>query len=241
MLKFAICDDLTAEANALKNHIEHYAQEKSLRIEIDAYSEAQAILGVLAHIAEYDLIFLDIYMEQLNGIDLARQLRKKGDRSRIIFFSTSKEHALDAFGVNASNYLVKPVSYDKLACAIDAALEQRLEQEASFKVIADHGGITIRLRDLVYAESQRNYQHLFLADGSVEKVRITGGELYSQLGGRPEFVRLGASFIVNLRHVNTVTAHEVNLAGRYLVPVPRGSYAELKKKYLNFFLSGGEG
>jgi len=241
VLKFAVCDDLTAEANALKNHIERYAREKSLRVEIDAYSEAQAILGVLAHIAEYDLIFLDIYMEQLNGIDLARQLREHGDKSRIIFFSTSKEHALDAFGVNASNYLVKPVSYHKLACAIDAALEQRLEQEASFKVISDHGGVEIRLHDLVYAEAQRNYQYLFLADGSVEKVRITGSELYGLLNGRPEFVRLGASFILNLRYVNTVTAHEVTLAGRYRVPVPRGSYAELKQKYLNFFLSGGEG
>jgi len=241
VLKFAVCDDLTAEANALKNHIERYAREKTLRVEVDAYSEAQAILGVLARIAEYDLVFLDIYMERLNGIDLARQLREQGDKSRIIFFSTSKEHALDAFGVNASNYLVKPVSYDKLASAIDAALEQRLEQEASIKVITDHGGIEIRLRDLVYAEAQRNYQHLFLASGSMEKVRMTGSELYSLLEGRPEFVRLGASFIINLRYVNTVTAHEVALAGRYSVPVPRGSYTELKQKYLNFFLSGGEG
>lgn len=100
MLKFAICDDLTTEANTLKNHIERYAREKSLRVEIDAYSEAQAILAVLARIAEYDLVFLNIYMERLNGIDLARWLREQGDKSRIIFFSTSKEHALDAFGVN---------------------------------------------------------------------------------------------------------------------------------------------
>ena len=72
MLKFAICDDLTTEANTLKNHIERYAREKSLRVEIDAYSEAQAILAVLARIAEYDLVFLNIYMERLNGSDLAR-------------------------------------------------------------------------------------------------------------------------------------------------------------------------
>lgn len=90
MLKFAICDDLTTEANTLKNHIERYAREKSLRVEIDAYSEAQAILAVLARIAEYDLVFLNIYMERLNGIDLARWLREQGDKSRIIFFSTSK-------------------------------------------------------------------------------------------------------------------------------------------------------
>ena len=76
MLKFAICDDLTTEANTLKNHIERYAREKSLRVEIDAYSEAQAILAVLARIAEYDLVFLNIYMERLNGIDLARWLRE---------------------------------------------------------------------------------------------------------------------------------------------------------------------
>ena len=106
MLKFVICDDLTTEANTLKNHIERYAREKSLRVEIDAYSEAQTILAVLARIAEYDLVFLNIYMERLNGIDLARWLREQGDNSRIIFFSTSKEHALDTFGVNDCDDLI---------------------------------------------------------------------------------------------------------------------------------------
>ena len=72
----------------------------------DGLTPAQAILAVLARIAEYDLVFLNIYMERLNGIDLARWLREQGDKSRIIFFSTSKEHALDAFGVNDCDYLI---------------------------------------------------------------------------------------------------------------------------------------
>ena len=72
----------------------------------DGLTPAQAILAVLARIAEYDLVFLNIYMERLNDIDLARWLREQGDKSRIIFFSTSKEHALDAFGVNDCDYLI---------------------------------------------------------------------------------------------------------------------------------------
>ena len=72
----------------------------------DGLTPAQAILAVLARIAEYDLVFLNIYMERLNGIDLARWLREQGDKSRIIFFSASKEHALDAFGVNDCDYLI---------------------------------------------------------------------------------------------------------------------------------------
>jgi len=239
MLKIAICDDLTAEANALKLHIDRYMQENGLYAEIDLCSDVQGILAALERRAEYDLLFLDIYMDQLNGIDLTRQLRRQGDKSRIIFFSTSTEHALEAFGVNASQYLVKPVAYDKLEWAIDAVLEQRLKQEAAIKVLSGGEVVEIRLRELVYAETKQNYQHIFFASGEVEKVRMTGGELFELLGGRPEFVRLGASFILNLQYVNTVTASLVTLAQRYKVPVPRGSYAALKQKYLDYYIKPG--
>lgn len=239
MLKFAICDDMVTEAETLKAHVEHYAHDRNIRIDIDTNTETQNILAVLERIAEYDLVFLDIYMESLNGIDLARQLRRQGDKSHIIFFSTSKEHALDAFAVSASQYLVKPVSYEKLAWTIDTVLEQRLKQEASIRLNTGGGVVEIPLNKIVYAETKRNDQHIFLASGEVEKVRMTGGELFELLGGRPEFVRMGASFILNLQYVNTVTSSLITLAQRYKVPVPRGSYAALKQKYLDYYIKPG--
>ena len=237
MLKIAVCDDMPAEIERLQNHFNRYGNENNLHIEITACSDADSILAMLEHAEEYDLLFLDIYMEQLNGIDLARQLRRQGDKSRIIFFSTSTEHALDAFGVYASQYLVKPVAYDDFARAMDAVLEQRLKEEAVIRVVSGRGMVEILLSELVYSETKQNYQHIVLSTGETEKVRITGGELFGMLEGRPNFVKLGASFIINMQYVNKVTAEEVALAGRYRVPVPRGSYASVKQRYWDFYLA----
>ncbi len=239
MLKIVICDDLDAEAQALKDQIERYAAANGISAEIKTYSEEQSVLAVLKHAAEYDLLFLDIYMQQINGIELARQLREQGDKSRIIFFSTSTEHALEAFGVNASQYLVKPVEYDKLANAIDMVLEQRREKQVFITIASRNGIAKIMLEDFVYAETQQHYQYIHLIGSEPEKTRMAGAELYRLLEGREEFARLGASYIVNLKYVVRISAKDVELIDGSRLPMPRSSYAQFRQKYMSYFMTGG--
>ncbi len=239
MIRIAICDDLVTDIEKLKTHITRYSKENSLQISVMAYSMQNDILNALKKADTYDVLFLDIYMESLNGIDLARHIRKQGVKSRIIFFSTSEEHALAAFGVNAIQYLVKPVEYEAFANAMKMALIDKAHREEAISIEYDYEVIKIPFENIIYVESQRNYQYLFLTNGEPRKTRMTCSELFDYMRDRMEFVRAGASYIINLEYVVKINSKDIELANGKKIPMPRGSYALLKDKYINYFKPGG--
>lgn len=239
MIRIAICDDLPADIEKMKTHIIHYSKENSLQISVMAYSTQNDILKALKKADTYDIIFLDIYMETLNGIDLARHIRKQGVKSRIIFFSTSEDHALAAFGVNAIQYLVKPVEYEVFANAMKLALIDKAHREEALSIEFDYEIIKVPFESIVYVESQRNYQYLFVTNGEPRKTRMTCSELFDYMRNRPEFVRVGASYIINMEYVIKISSRDIELTDNKKIPMPRGSYATLKEKYINYFDMGG--
>lgn len=240
MLKFAVCDDNVEELKALKKLFEQYTAEKGVPIEAEYYSEPKQIIKLLPRSGEYDCLFLDVYMEELNGIDVARHIRKNKIGSNIIFFTTSREHAVDAFGLNALHYLVKPVGYAEIEDAIERIVNAKKESEACIRITNGSDTVRIDLRDFIYSESQKHYQFIYLSNGTVEKARMSCAELAALLDGHAEFVRCGASFIINLKFIARITATDVYFLNGRRVPIPRRSYAELKQKHDDYFLDGGE-
>ena len=236
-LRILICDDIPEEAENLRGHLLAYGTAKGVSMDITACCDGSQIIDALEQSRGYDIIFLDIYMDRLNGMSLARQLRKHNSDSRLVFFSTSMEYALEAFGVNATQYLVKPVAYDAVENTMNQVMRGMNQAEEVISLTASSGIANLKLADLVCSETQRHYQVITLADGRQERVRISCSALFEQLSHRPEFVKLGASFIVNLQYVLRLTATNVELTTGSQFPVPRGAYSELKKKYFDYFAS----
>ncbi len=235
MVRIAVCDDLSTDIEIIKAHIIRYGNENSVQISVMAYSEQNDILNALKKADTYDIIFLDIYMEALNGIDLARHIRKQGVKSRIIFFSTSNEHALDAFGVNAIQYLVKPVKYDDFVNAMKLALVDKTHREEAISIQCGMEIVKILFEKILYVEAQKNYQIIYLKDGSSKKTRMTVSELYEYMKERDEFVRVGASYILNLDYTIKITSKDIEIIGGKRIAVPRGAFSTLKKQYLDYY------
>lgn len=109
MVNIALCDDELKELDYAHNLLKQYMYEH-LEYEIKIYSFS-APLELLSYVEEhgaFDVLLLDIYMAGMLGTDAARELRRHGDDGEIIFLTTSKDHSLDAFEVDAAQYLVKP-------------------------------------------------------------------------------------------------------------------------------------
>lgn len=233
-IKVLICDDLIAEAEKIRQMIDLYAEKALLPFDVTLCSSSKEILERIQSSALYDILFLDIYMDSLNGIDLAKLIRKDNPTSRIVFVSTSNNHALEAFDVNASQYLLKPVSYSKFSQTMDGLMKQELGDQF---ISASTGTqiIKIFLRDFVYSETQRHYQAVCFSNGSVERFRINGAALFEKLGGQKRFVRVGASYIINLDYVLRIMPDSVELMGNHTIPIPRRALAELKQKYFDYY------
>lgn len=238
MIRVAICDDLPEEIDKLKVHINRYALDNQMQFSVFGFSGAEEITAALNESASYDVIFLDIYMKSLNGLELARHIAVDGEKSNIIFVSASGEHALEAFGVNALQYLTKPVSCEKFENAIKIALEYRKKRGEALTILSGNGVVKIPFDHIIYAEAQRNYQKIYLSTGESETTRISNTKLYELVQTRGEFVRLGVSFILNLKFVSRISAKDIVLTDGKTLHVPRGSYAGLKEKYLAYY-SGG--
>ena len=187
-----------------------------------------------------DLLLLDIYMPDKMGIEAARELRDMGNKSRIVFLTTSKEHALEAYGVNAVQYLVKPVSEPMLFSLLDRLLEEIERERKKYLVLRVKGRAQrVAVDDIVYCEAQGKTQCLHLADDTQCMLRVTMAEIYGLLSGYPEFVRVGIAYIVNLGYIDSLNAQDISLNSGLKIHLPRGAYKALKEQYFQYYCGEG--
>ncbi len=245
MYRIALCDDENRELEKTEQMLYSYGKTRTdAEFHTECFLDAgEFILRVREKNYEPDILFLDIYMPEKTGIEIARELREMGSKTRIVFLTMSNEHALEAYGVDAAQYLVKPVTEEKLFPLLDRFLGEMREEKSRFILLRTEGRICrVAVRDIVYFEAQGRKQFVHFADGSYCLLRITMAEIYGMLSGYREFVRVGAAYIVNLEHVESLSGKELFMDGGKTIYLPRGSYQPLRERYFKYFCGeeGGE-
>ena len=129
-----------------------------------------------------DCILMDIYMPGKLGTEASRELRSMGSNGIIIFLTSSREHALDAFGVDASQYLVKPITEETLFPVLDRILEDMEEARRKYLLLRIDGRIQrVAVDEIVYCEAEGKTQCLYLSNGEQYGLRRTMAEIYGKL------------------------------------------------------------
>ncbi|MPM09264.1 hypothetical protein SDC9_55580 [bioreactor metagenome] len=161
MMKIAICDDELQQlerANSLLNQYTSIHPQYDIKI-----SSFSAPLALLTHVSEnggFDVLLLDIYLPGILGTEAARELRDLGDNCQIIFLTTSRDHAIDAFSLNAAHYLVKPYSENEFYSALEKVMDKLKREEVYITVKSTEGIRRIYLNKLVYSETEIHFQRL---------------------------------------------------------------------------------
>ncbi len=122
MLRIAVCDDSPQFLQTAAELVNGWATQRNFPVEINTYQNGDDLLEANSA-SRFDIVFLDIIMPLLNGMDTARELRENDTVIRIIFLTSSPEFALDSYDVKAQGYLLKPVSGDKIYSALDECAE----------------------------------------------------------------------------------------------------------------------
>lgn len=176
-------------------------------------------------------MFLDIEMEKMDGIALAREIRKHNRQMQIIFVTGYMEYIQEGYDVEALHYLLKPVSQEKIDSVLDRAVERLKTADAV--LLVECGGEVLRLplKEIRFIESNRNY-NIIHADNDYE-MRGTLSELEEKLD--EAFVRVGRSYLVNLHYVRRIGKTELILNTGENLPVPRGSYKKLNEAFIKYF------
>ena len=167
-----------------------------------------------------DLVFMDIKMPQLSGLDLLKILRNP---PKTILTTAYREFALDGFELGVTDYLLKPITFDRFFKSIERYLsatnyalpEVFSSSEAQFIYLkSGHKFFKVNTRDILYAESLKDYVHVHTKDTVIiSKYRIS--DLEQELNGKG-FLRIHRSFIINLAHVTAFSANDIEIAGKEL-------------------------
>lgn len=236
-MKLAICDD----EKRIRDNIAESVREVSEKIEIEFYSDAK---GILSPSFDSDIIFLDIQMPGIDGMDAAKMLRSSGKKTVIVFVTALEDRVFNAFDVGAFNYIVKPFTKAKIKEILNKAIKQAEDQRAMEAVLSEQtetprtitvksGGANTRviLSEIQYAEiyDRRIILHMTGSDDIEYYGRISDLE---NVSGK-DFFRVHRAYLVNLGAVKSYDSKYVHMTDAD-IPVARGKYPELIKAYMSF-------
>lgn len=227
--KAAVCDDSAADRQYLSDLVRQWARSAGHTVTIAEFPSAESFLFHYAEEKDYDILLLDIEMGNMDGITMARRLRRENDTVQIVFITGYSDYIAEGYEVDALHYLMKPTGRDKLFSVLDRAAEKLKKNE---KVLTlETGGETIRIPvyQIRYADVQGNYVTIH---ASVDvTVKMTLRELASELDDR--FYRAGRSLIINLTRISRVTKTEIRLSDGTALPLPRVAYEGVNRAIIN--------
>ena len=227
MITIAICDDEQAEIDYLTGIVRQWAAERKHAVQLIPFPSAEAFLFAYEGDRVCDILLLDIQMTGLDGVSLARQIRAGNKEAQIIFVTGYMDYIADGYDVEALNYLLKPVTCEKLSAVLDRAAERLIRNEKALFI--QHAGENVRipLYEIRYLEVMHN--HVTIHAGSLIEYKIKKPLSAIEEELDSNFFRVGRSFVVNLRYVRKSTKNEVHLEGGITVPLSRGFYGALNR------------
>lgn len=218
--KIAICDDAAEDRVYVRGIVEKWAAAAGYAVQINTFASAENFLFHYADESDYDILLLDVEMDAMDGVTMARQLRRENDTVQIVFITGYSDYIAEGYDVAALHYLMKPVREEKLFAVLDRAADKvaRNEKVLHFEV----GGEMVRVPvyQIRYAEVMGNYVTIHAAEDVT--VKMTLGELEKLLDER--FYRAGRSIIVNITQISRVTKTAIRLGDGTVIPLPRGAY-----------------
>lgn len=237
MYRIALCDDEQPEVMKTQGMLSNYKKlHARLDFEINTFGNAEELLLKVQSGYEPDLILMDIYMKGKTGIEAVRELREMGKKCRVIFLTTSEQHAVEAFRVEAAQYLVKPVSEEVLFPLLDKQLEILNEERQKYVAMqVDNRTFRVMVHDIVYCEAQGKRQYLHLTDGTHLCVHMSMAGLEELFLPYEEIVRIGKWYIINMDHVEGLDSQTVQMDNELKLYLPRGAYQSLRKQYITYY------
>jgi len=241
-MKVAICDDDIKQLAVIKAAMEHYGIEHPEQTyAIECFDNPLEFLECLEKTGGYDILLLDICMPGILGTDIAKQVRNKKEKSEIIFLTTSKDYAVEAFALKAAHYVVKPFTADQFAEALDRAVEKfKGKQIKNINIKMRNGDLRfVELNEIMYVESFRHSQSVYLKSGESIEARETLAKLSSIFdeSSMGQFICPYKGFIVNQKSIGGIEPDKIILKNGKEIPIVKRNFAAIKQQYFSFMFT----
>lgn len=240
MLKIALCDDNPTELNRIESFISQYKAPNKEEISFESFSDPVTFLSKISRGAFFDLVFLDVLMPVINGIDVAKEIFKNNKLTQIIFLTSSREFAADSYSVSALDYIIKPINEESLSRAMEKFFLRYKKIKSEELVIREKSTISrIPLHNLSYVEVLDHHLIYHLSNSYTIRCRQSLNEIEDKLIKTGKFIRTGRSFIVNMDYVTRIEPGRLVMEDNSVVSISRACFKSVSDAYLKYKLEGG--
>lgn len=247
-MKLAICDDDEREINALREQLADYQRSHANdTIVYKTYVNQQLLLREW-DAEHFDAAILDIMMPGMSGIELGKTIKEKWPDSVVVFLTSSNEFALDAYGIHAERYIMKPIRQDTLFEALDYIYRTKNRAVRTYAVKTSKGTIVLRQDQIMFVEMDSRKMNIHTVDEQqITSIYLRGtfyGSVEELLDSR-KFVITHKSFVVNMEYIKSYSTSSVLLKSpvskkEYTVPISRHNALDVRQNYLQFMARGRE-
>ena len=226
--RIPLSDDRQEDREYVRQLTARWAQQRGHQVEMTEFSSAEQFLFSCPQ-PDFDLLLLDIEMGEMDGVSLAKQVRRTNELMQIVFITGYSDYITEGYEVAALHYLMKPVKEEKLFAVLDRAVERLHKNTKVLTLETAEEMVRVPLYQVSALEVQRNYVTVHARQDYTVKKSLS--ELMEQLDER--FFRVGRSAVVNLNDISRVTRSDIYLTDGRSIPLPRGAYDKLNRAIIH--------
>ena len=240
-MKIAIIDDASSDRTLVKKWINTYFDERENEYlkapDYDEFKDGESFLDDFTP-GSYDLLILDIYMNKLSGLDVAKRVSAIDKSCNIILFTNSKDHQLDGYIIHAIGYVLKPVGkhLNALYAALDYVIEKMEMDKASISVKTAFGDLTLQFRNIFYIDCINRTVNIHLPSQTLEVIGKYKDIRHTFLSDN-RFLECNRNLIVNMDYVDRLSEDDFVLKSGEYVPISRRKKVTALEYYMKYFIN----
>ena len=231
-----ICDDSEKDRIYVRELLKKYGVRRDCVFEIVEFDSGEGLLQEISggrnSVKNPDMIFLDISMEQLDGMETARRIRELWPKVPIVLVTAYIHYALEGYKVRASRFLLKDELEDTISECVDSIRTELGRRSREMDFLFVEGKVRLKLCDIVYIETNAHVQ-IFHVAGRIYRIYKKLDAVEKELAPYG-FVRVHKSYVVNLMYVIKISSYRLYLSTGEEISVPKGRYQEVKSRYAAF-------
>jgi DNA-binding LytR/AlgR family response regulator len=235
-MRVAVIDDENMFRMQLKMMVEKVSSAREIPLQIEEFSNGPDFIDALSE-RRFDIVFMDIYMPDMDGIETAKKLRELTERTFLVFLTASDGHYPDAFSLHAFDYIKKPFTLERIEQVFKEIIDHTPMDEAFIKIPQGSLEERIYLKGIVSVTTDGHYLEINKDDSSSSRVRLTSGEFLEMTGEDKRFLMINRGIIINMDFIDYVDGGDVYMDDKSIFPISSRKLSDISQRIKNYQFS----
>ncbi|MEW8973710.1 MAG: LytTR family DNA-binding domain-containing protein [Tissierellaceae bacterium] len=228
MLRVAICDDEKKICSQLKDVLEKISMKFSQEIDLAIFYSGEKLCECLSKDIYFDIIFLDIELEMMNGVEVGRKIREEmlDEITQIVYISGKESYAMELFKVRPLDFIIKPLKFEKIEEVFKIALRLIKGSQGVFKYKFGYTTYSVLIKDILYFESRDRQVKIHTVNG-INRFYGTLKDTHDKVR-EFNFIDIHKSYLVNYNHVIKFEYHQVTMSNKSVLPISQSNRKKVR-------------